>query len=52
MFNKSKCKVFHLGYGNLYHQYKLGDEMTEYSLAKKGSGGTDGWQAGHIEPDI
>lgn len=42
MFNKSKRKVFYLGCGNSHYQYKLGDEMIEYSLAKKGSGGTDG----------
>jgi len=25
-FNKAKCKVLHLGQGNLQYQYKLGDE--------------------------
>ena len=41
-FSKAKCNVLHLGHSTLCYQYKLGDEMIEYSLAKKGSGGTDG----------
>ena len=34
-FNKSKCKVFHLGCGNLHYQYKLGNVRMEHSAAKK-----------------
>ena len=37
-FNKYKCKVLHLGQGDLYHQYKLGNERTEHSLAEKNLG--------------
>ena len=45
-FNKSKCKVVHLGQGNLLYQYKVGDERIECSPAEKDLGGTGGWQAG------
>ena len=37
-FNKSKCKVLYLGRGNIHYQYKLVDERTEHSLAKKDLG--------------
>ena len=33
-FNKSKCKVLHLGSGNSHYQYKLGDLKMENSPAK------------------
>ena len=29
-FNKSKCKVLHLGQGNPHYQYKLGKEKIEH----------------------
>ena len=37
-FNKSKCKILHLGQANPYHQYKLGVERTECSTAEKDLG--------------
>jgi len=37
-FNKSKCRVLHLGRNNQMHQYKLGDEILEKSFAEKDLG--------------
>ena len=34
-FNKSKCKILHLGQENPHYQYKLGDERIELSPIKK-----------------
>ena len=34
-FNKSKCKVWHLGRGSPCYQYKLGVERMEHSPAEK-----------------
>ncbi|KAJ7400806.1 hypothetical protein BTVI_101925 [Pitangus sulphuratus] len=37
-FNKTKCKVLHLGGDNLWYQYQLGDEQIESSPIKKDLG--------------
>jgi len=34
-FNKSKCKVLHLGHGNTHYQYKLEDVRTKINSAEK-----------------
>ena len=35
-FNKSKCKVLHMGHCNPHYRYKLGSVRMEHITAKKG----------------
>ena len=37
-FNKSKCKILHLGRGNPHYQYNIGDERTEHTPVEKDLG--------------
>ena len=37
-FYKAKCKVMHLGWGNLRYLYKLGEDLLESSHVEKNLG--------------
>jgi len=37
-FNKSKCRVLHVGRNNHMHQYRLGDDLLERSSVEKDLG--------------
>jgi len=37
-FNKAKCKVLHMGQGNPWYQYRLGDEGAESRPVEKDLG--------------
>ena len=37
-FNKAKCRVLHLGRGNAWYQYRLGEEGIKNSPVKKDFG--------------
>jgi len=50
-FNKSKCKVLHLGQDSPHYQYKLEAEKIEHSPVEKDLGGTSGGEAGN-EPSM
>jgi len=49
-FNKSNCKVWHLGHGNPHYQYKLGGITIEHSPAKRDWGVQ--WMAAGREPAL
>ncbi|PKU44938.1 hypothetical protein llap_4751 [Limosa lapponica baueri] len=52
MFNKAKCRVLHLGRGNTWCQYRLGDEGIKSSPDQGGLGCTSGREASMLREVI
>ena len=50
-FNKSKCRILHLGRSNCMHQYRLGDDLLERISAEKELRGPGEQWIGH-EPAV
>ena len=50
-FNKSKCRVLHLGRNNCMYQYRLWDDLLERSSVEKDPGGPGRRQVDH-EPAV
>ena len=46
-FNKSKCKVLHLGCGNAHYLIQAGVQKNRVQHCQKGLGGSGGWEDGH-----
>jgi len=49
-FNKAKCKILHLDWGNPQYQYRVGGQRDGEKPCRKGLGYTDGRKAGNEPP--